>query len=495
MSDRFNPQEFVKDYCNGVRDQEMLAKFNITGRQMLSIVKKLINEGVINKRDYFERAKRIEDAAHQREKQFLQSLYSCDICGHLQPDRFEQCPACGADASEITALRESGVVAAEPSSLGDTVIGMDMKAAEAAHKKLMEQGLAPVDSIPQAKNEAAPAPAAPVSREQPSEPPPQEEEMGHQMHDDIEIPEYIERLVGVPVESPEWDARVDSQMREAEYVLTEVAAYSEKAVVFKAEPSEGDGPPIGVKLFHSEMDEEEDLPGIVDMIIRFQSAMKDPNIIEFYGSGTVEGVKALLYEFMPLSLEWLIKQNPDGMSLDKVVQLLPQLLNGLGYAHTHRGADGVVRRLGHYSLKSSNILMDRDTGVVKLDDCGFIKALLEVRGSRGYLWQEPGVGLAGLAPETFVLDGKFINGQLVDIYALGVVLYEMVTGIKPFAGPGFDEFRFQHMKRFPAPPKVHNHNIPSWLDAMIVKCLDKEPQKRWRSPTQMELAIGKTTGE
>jgi serine/threonine-protein kinase len=105
------------------------------------------------------------------------------------------------------------------------------------------------------------------------------------------------------------------------------------------------------------------------------------------------------------------------------------------------------------------------------------------------------VGLAGLAPETFVLDGKFINGQLVDIYALGVVLYEMVTGIKPFAGPGFDEFRFQHMKRFPAPPKVHNHNIPSWLDAMIVKCLDKEPQKRWRSPTQMELAIGKTTGE
>jgi serine/threonine-protein kinase len=314
------------------------------------------------------------------------------------------------------------------------------------------------------------------------------------MHDDIEIPEYIERLVGAPIESPEWDSRVSATMRDAEYVLTEVAAYSEKAVVFKAEPSEGDGPPIGMKLFHSEMDDEEDLPGIVDKIIQFQSGMRDPNIIDFYGSGSVEGVKGLLYEFMPLSLEYVIKQNPEGMSIDKVIELLPPLLNGLGYAHTHRGSDGVIRRLAHYSLKSANILLDRDTGVAKLDDCGFIKALLEVRGSKGYLWQEPGVGLEGLAPETFVLEGKFLNGPLVDIYALGVVLYEMVTGIKPFSGPGFDEFRFQHMKRFPAPPKVHNHTIPEWLDAMVVKCLEKEPEKRWRSPTQMELAVGKSYG-
>lgn len=482
MTDKFNAQEFVKDYCNGVRDQDMLAKYQITGRQMLGIVKKLVNEGVINKKDYFERAKRIEDAAHIREKEFLQSLFSCDICGHLQPTHFDQCPACGADATELNELMETGVVAPASPNLGDTVIGMDMRAAEAAHAKAakLEQ-----DTRVQSQSPPKIETTAEIGQQL------GEDNLGHEKYDDLEIPEYIERLVGVPIENTEWDKRVSRRMRDSEFVLTEVAAYSEKAVVFKAEPTEGDGDPIGVKLFHSEMDEEEDLPGIVSKIIELQSGMQDANIIDFYGAGSVEGVKALLYEFMPLSLEWVIKQNPEGMSLDKVIQLLPQILNGLGYAHTHRGVDGVVRRLPHYSLKSANILLDRETGVAKLDDCGFIKALLETRGSRGYLWQEPGIGLEGLAPESFVIDAKFLKGHLVDIYALGVVLYEMVTGLKPFTGPGFDEFRFQHMKRFTAPPKVHNYTVPEWLDQMIVKCLEKEPEKRWRSPTQMELAIGK----
>ncbi len=51
--------------------------------------------------------------------------------------------------------------------------------------------------------------------------------------------------------------------------------------------------------------------------------------------------------------------------------------------------------------------------------------------------------------------------------------------------------RFEHIHKFAVPPRVHRYDVPKWLDQMIMKCLEKEPKDRWRSPTQMELAIGK----
>ncbi len=101
--------------------------------------------------------------------------------------------------------------------------------------------------------------------------------------------------------------------------------------------------------------------------------------------------------------------------------------------------------------------------------------------------------LAALAPEAFVMSSKTVKGTAVDIYALGVVLYRLVTGKRPFSGNGLDEYSFLHLKTFAIPPRVHRYTIPAWLDSMILKCLEKEPGRRWRSATQMELSIGKET--
>ena len=74
---------------------------------------------------------------------------------------------------------------------------------------------------------------------------------------------------------------------------------------------------------------------------------------------------------------------------------------------------------------------------------------------------------------------------------LGALMYKLATGRAPFTGSSVKEYSFAHLRKFPIPPKVHRYTLPGWLDAMILKCLEKEPENRWRSATQMELQFGK----
>jgi eukaryotic-like serine/threonine-protein kinase len=203
------------------------------------------------------------------------------------------------------------------------------------------------------------------------------------------------------------------------------------------------------------------------------------------------GDQVALYEWIPTSLEDLLKKSPEGLPLDFLIRLLPQLFNAVGYSHMHRGTDGAVRRLAHIFLKPSKFLFDENTNVLKLADCGVWKALADVRGHKDRLWKEPGVDLAGVSPECFVVSSRAVNAFLADIYSLGAVLYRLTTGKPPFAGADAEEYSFLHLKTFPVPPRVHRYTVPTWLDTMILKCLEKEPANRWRSATQMELSIRK----
>jgi serine/threonine protein kinase len=151
--------------------------------------------------------------------------------------------------------------------------------------------------------------------------------------------------------------------------------------------------------------------------------------------------------------------------------------------------------LPHLSLQVSSFLFDDRKKVVKLVDCGVWKSLVDLRGHRHRLLEEPGVDPSALAPEAFILGPKSINAFSADIYALGIALYRLATGKSPFLGSNVDEYRFLHLKTFAVPPRVHRYTLPAWLDAMILKCLEKEPTKRWRSATQMELSVGREPSE
>ena len=89
------------------------------------------------------------------------------------------------------------------------------------------------------------------------------------------------------------------------------------------------------------------------------------------------------------------------------------------------------------------------------------------------------------------METRSLDLLLVDLYALGAMLYRLATGTAAFSCADLEEYKFAHLKKYPVPPRVHRYDIPRWLDTMILKCLEKEPDERWRSATQMELAVGK----
>jgi serine/threonine protein kinase len=157
----------------------------------------------------------------------------------------------------------------------------------------------------------------------------------------------------------------------------------------------------------------------------------------------------------------------DQRAFERLFEVLPQLLAALECLHEHR--------LVHRDLKPGNVLV-RDDGVLKLLDFGIL-------GEAGSMQFAGGQGTAAyVAPEQ-------IRGEppapTNDLYALGVMLFEVITGHLPFAGATRDKVLLQHLHALPTPVKVLAPTCPDWLDALIANLLEKNPSKR---PTLRDVA-------
>lgn len=439
MAVGLNVQQFVADYCGGLKDRELIDKHELTAKEMIQLIKQLVQEGQITRDDYFNRNRRIEERETRQEHTFLQSLHHCPICSHAQPDAFTVCPACGAEVSPQ----------------GDRAPGK-----QDAGNKLQNDVLKP-------SSEDGHAPSSLDPRELTGQ------SVGKLvLFDDGKKKALIEAYSVGPAISSGFDQVLCS---------AEPASSQDSSLLVKfIDPGAGAGIRAG------------ELAG---RIITYQTGMADENILRIVGKARVGKFPALVYEHMPSTLDSLIAKEPTGISFDHLMVLLPQILNAVGYSHMHRGLDGTVRRLPHLRLAPSKFLYDPASRRVKLDECGFWRAKADLGGNPARLWEDPGADLSALGPECFVLEARSVNGLLADIYALGVTLYKLTTGVSPFAAANGEEYRTVHLKKYPIPPRVHRYDIPKWLDGMILRCLEKEPSARWRSATQMEIAIGKDVPE
>ncbi len=469
MGTRLDIQEFVKDYCRGLKDRELLAKYGLNPKELIGVVRRLINDGHLSKEQYFDRNRVIQEIEARQEKDFLKSLYHCPVCSHIHPTAFTICPACGIDVTKesITEPRHQDV---EAESSDDAALVI-----------IPEKTEAPDDPVPSAPEPVVtsppPVPAQPVSEPIPDE----------------SFPEEVQDMIGVPLEQVAFSDETPEEISQGSYNLVEILEHSAGSTLFSALDSyDGERPLLNVRIFHLEDTEDDIVSEFMEKAFAYQFAMRDANILKVYGKTLVEGKPTLVYEHMPSTLESLLKSTQDGISLDLFMDLLPQLLNAVGYSHMHRGADGIARRLPHGALSPKKFLFDPSSNSVKLDECGIWRALVDARGFKRRMFEEPEVDPANLAPECFVLDSKFVNHFFADIYALGTTLYRLATGKWAFKAAGIEEYRFAHLKTFPVPPRVHRWQIPGWLDAMILKCLEKELSQRWRSATQMEVTIGKS---
>jgi serine/threonine protein kinase/class 3 adenylate cyclase len=164
------------------------------------------------------------------------------------------------------------------------------------------------------------------------------------------------------------------------------------------------------------------------------------------------------------------------LPLSEALEVTRQICAGLREAH----AQGIV----HRDLKPANIMLDRN-GAVKIMDFGIAQMVQHNSPMTGSIVGTPSY----MAPEQAELKPL---SSCTDIYALGLLLYEMVTGIPAFDGDSPIAIAVKQIREYPKRPREIASRISEALEAVIMKCLQKDPAKRFQSVGQVESALWKS---
>ncbi|OJG26611.1 serine/threonine protein kinase [Enterococcus caccae] len=195
-----------------------------------------------------------------------------------------------------------------------------------------------------------------------------------------------------------------------------------------------------------------------------------PNIVSVYDVGEEDGLQYLVMEYVKgMDLKRFI-QTQYPIPYAKIVDIMEQILSAVSLAHEHR--------IIHRDLKPQNILMD-ESGVVKITDFGIAIALTETSitqtntmlGSVHYL-----------SPEQ--ARGSMATNQS-DVYAVGIILYEMLTGNVPFDGESAVTIALKHFQEEMPSVKTIDPNIPQSLENVVLHATAKDPADRYKTAEEM----------
>jgi hypothetical protein len=212
--------------------------------------------------------------------------------------------------------------------------------------------------------------------------------------------------------------------------------------------------------------------------IEIAAGLMHPHILSLLDSGGADG---LLWYVMPLvegpSLRDRLAREGE-LPVDEALAILRDLLDALAHAH----ARGIV----HRDLKPENVLLAG--GRVQLADFGIAKALTEGAGAARLTATGMAVGTpAYMAPEQAAGDTQV--DHRADLYALGVLAYEMLAGTPPFRGATAQHLVAAHLTRTPEPIADLRPAVPPAVAAAIMRCLAKRPADRWQSAAELRRRL------
>jgi len=235
---------------------------------------------------------------------------------------------------------------------------------------------------------------------------------------------------------------------------------------------------------------------VKDFIVKWayeQVNMENRNIARVLDVAESDGQYYLIMEDFGRTLEDLLKEKTH-LPIAEAVSLARALLNALAYAHSHRGADDTLRKIFHLALNSKRVVVSDQVSNAKITDFGLVFQLNNMLDLTANYEELSAFELAFMAPELFNRPPARMPDkmkQAADLYSFGLVFYKALTGKLPFKGPSPEDFKKQHNEKYPVPPRVFISSIPAKLDEAILKCLHKDPKKRWRTPTELDLALEK----
>lgn len=248
--------------------------------------------------------------------------------------------------------------------------------------------------------------------------------------------------------------------------------------------------PLAMKVLHADLAEDQVMFERFKREARALRKLEHPNIVPFYGLYQVPSLTFLLERYIDgPTLKEVLAGRPSGSMLraQHVLSILKALCSAVGYAHSNN----VI----HCDIKAANVMIDKG-GHIYLGDFGI------ARHAESDVTAMPGAGTpAYMAPEQIL--GSLVT-QETDIYALGVLLFELLTGQRPFRGNEVssersgntinERIRFAQLN-LPAPdPRVLNAKISPAVSAIVLRTLEKDPSARFTSCQELFLALCQAYG-
>ena len=214
--------------------------------------------------------------------------------------------------------------------------------------------------------------------------------------------------------------------------------------------------------------------------IQFAARLQHPHIVPLLTAGQVGDI---LYYTMPLVEGETLRarlERENRLQASAVVGILMDVVDALAYAHG--------RGLIHRDIKPENILLQRGHALVT--DFGVAKAITEALPGTAATTIGIAVGTpAYMAPEQLAADPA--ADHRIDLYAVGLLGYELLNGASPFSGSSPQATLARQMTERPTPPHIRRTDVPPDLSSLIMRCLEKDPASRWHSADELLEALGK----
>src|SRR6266481_3362924 len=213
-----------------------------------------------------------------------------------------------------------------------------------------------------------------------------------------------------------------------------------------------------------------------ELLTRFQTEARaaglltHPNIVVVFDAGEEDGLYYITMELVEGKSLQALLDDGHGFPLPRTLRIMDQTCSALQFAHE--------RNVIHRDIKPANLMLTADDtvkvtdfGTAKILQFGTIQQTAHVMGTPSYM-----------SPEQ--VKGRAVDGRS-DIFSLGVLLYEMVTGEKPFPGQNITTVIYKIVNEEPVPPRQIDPSIHPGINAVVMKALAKEPEARYQSCREM----------